>query len=481
LGGSKRSQRAASATLSPMAEQPTVLIMAAGHGTRMHSAVPKVLHPVCGRPMLYWVIDAARRAGAGRIVCITRPGEGVDEVLPDGVEAAPQTDGEGTGSAVLAARDGIDDGGTVVVLSGDHPLISAELIASLVERHQQEGAAATLLTTDAIDPAGYGRIVRAPDSSVERIVETKYADRVADDELAIREINIGTYAFIAGDLFSALDRVPPTGGERYLTGVFPLIRENGGRIAAEKTPDVLSSIGVNTRADLMQVEAHLSSQLIEQHALNGVTFVSPHTTTIEADVEIGEDTVIGPGATIHAGTTIGSGCEIGPHTTLIGAQLGDEVWVAHSYLVDCEVLDGAKIGPFAYLRPGTVVREGAKIGTFVEVKNSDIGAGAKVPHLSYLGDADVGEQTNIGAGNITANYDGRKKHRTKIGKGVKTSVDTSFVAPVSVGDDAYTGAGSVITEDVPDGALGIARSRQRNVEGYAQRKEQEASDEQSRD
>jgi bifunctional UDP-N-acetylglucosamine pyrophosphorylase/glucosamine-1-phosphate N-acetyltransferase len=460
---------------------PTVLIMAAGHGTRMRSSLPKVLHPVCGRPMIHWVIEAARRAGAGRIVCITRPGEGVAEELPEGVEAAEQTTGEGTGSAILAARDGITPDATVVVLSGDHPLMSAELIGSLVDRHQRENAAATLLTTDQIDPAGYGRIVRGEDNSVARIVETKHPEGVPEDELRIREINIGTYAFAAGELFGALDSVGETDGERYLTTVFPLIAEHGGHIAAEMTDDVLSSMGVNTRADLMEVAQHLNRQLIEQHALNGVTFVSPDTTTLEADVEIGADTVIGPGVTIHAGTRIGKGCEIGPHTTLINARLGDGVWIAHSYLVDCEVEKDAKIGPFAYLRPGTVVREGAKIGTFVEVKNSDIGAGTKVPHLSYLGDADVGEDTNIGAGNITANYDGRKKHRTKIGRRVKTSVDTSFVAPVSVGDDAYTGAGSVITDDVPDGALGIARARQTNVDGYAQRKEQEAQDEQPGD
>jgi bifunctional UDP-N-acetylglucosamine pyrophosphorylase / glucosamine-1-phosphate N-acetyltransferase len=462
---------------------PTVLIMAAGHGTRMRSTLPKVLHPVCGRPMIHWVIDAAQRAGASRIVCVTRPGEGVAEELPEGVEAAEQTTGEGTGSAVLAARDGITPDATVVVLSGDHPLISAELIASLVKRHEHEGAAATLLTTDQIDPAGYGRIVRAPDDSVERIVETKHPEGVPPEELGIREINIGTYAFAAGELFGALDSVGETAGERYLTGVFPLISERGGRIAAEMTDDVLSSIGVNTRADLMEVERHLSRRLIEEHALNGVTFASPETITLQAGVEIGEDTVIGPGVTIESGTRIGSGCQIGPHTTLINARLADGVWVAHSYLVDCEVENGARIGPFAYLRPGTVVREAAKIGTFVEVKNSDIGRGTKVPHLSYLGDADVGEESNIGAGNITANYNAatRKKNRTKIGKRVKTSVDTSFVAPVSVGDDAYTGAGSVITDDVPDGALGIARARQKNVEGYAQRKEQEASDEQSGD
>jgi bifunctional UDP-N-acetylglucosamine pyrophosphorylase/glucosamine-1-phosphate N-acetyltransferase len=463
--------------------KPTVLIMAAGHGTRMRSSLPKVLHPVCGRPMLHWVIDAARRAGAGRIICVTRPGEGVAEELPDGVEAAEQTSGEGTGSAVLAARDGITPDTTVVVLSGDHPLISSDLIASLVDRHMTESAQATLLTTDQIDPSGYGRIVRRADGSVERIVETKYTDGIPAEELGIKEVNVGTYAFEAGALFGALESVGETGGERYLTAVFPFISERGGRVVPAMTDDVLSSIGVNTRADLMEVGRELNHQLIEQHAMNGVSFASPDTTTLEADVEIGKDTVIGPGVTIHAGTRIGEGCEIGPHTTLIGARLGDRVWIAHSYLVDCDVESDARIGPFAYLRPGTVVREGAKIGTFVEVKNSDIGRGTKVPHLSYLGDADVGEESNIGAGNITANYNAatRTKSRTKIGKRVKTSVDTSFVAPVSVGDDAYTGAGSVITDDVPDGALGIARARQKNVEGYAQRKEQEAQDEQPGD
>jgi bifunctional UDP-N-acetylglucosamine pyrophosphorylase/glucosamine-1-phosphate N-acetyltransferase len=459
----------------------TVVIMAAGHGTRMRSSVPKVLHPVCGLPMIHWVIEAARAAGAGRIVCVTRPGEGVEEALPEDVQLAEQTVGEGTGSAVLAARDGIEPDTTVVILSGDHPLVSAELIRSLLDRHEREHAAATLLTTDRLDPSGYGRIVRAPDDSVERIVETKHPDGVPENELRIREINLGTYAFAAGDLFAGLDAVTETNGERYLTSVLPVISERGGRIAAQLTDDALSGQGVNTRADLMEVQLQLNRRLIEGHAMNGVTFVSPDTTTLEAGVEIDEDTIVGPGVTLQAGTRIGAGCEIGPHSTLINARLGNGVRVAHSYLVDCDVEDGVSIGPFAYLRPGTVVRAGAKIGTFVEVKNSDIGRGTKVPHLSYLGDADVGEKSNIGAGNITANYDGRRKHRTKIGKRVKTSVDTSFVAPVSVGDDAYTGAGSVITDDVPDGALGIARARQANVDGYAQRKEKEASDEQPGD
>ncbi len=462
-----------------MAKQPTVLIMAAGQGTRMRSSLAKVLHPVCGRPMLHWAIEAAREADAGRIVCVTRPGEGVAEALPDGVENAEQRSGEGTGAAVLAARDHIDPDSTVVVLSGDHPLIAADLIEGLAEQHARDGVVATLVSTDKLDPAGYGRIIRAGDGSVERIVETKNTGGVPADVLAIREINVGTYAFTAGELFDALDAVPEVDGERYLTGVFAVLRERQRTVAAYPTDDVLSAMGVNTRADLMSAELHLTRRLVEQHALAGVTFLSPETTTIEAGVEIGEDTVIAQGVTLQAGTRIGSSCEIGPHTTLIGTRLGDGVWVAHSYAVEAEVEDGGRIGPFAYLRPGTVVREGAKIGTFVEVKNSDIGAGTKVPHLSYLGDADVGEQSNIGAGNVTANYNGKTgaKNRTKIGKRVKTSVDTTFVAPVSVGDDAYTGAGSVITDDVPDGALGIARARQRNVEGYADKKGKDASDE----
>jgi bifunctional UDP-N-acetylglucosamine pyrophosphorylase / glucosamine-1-phosphate N-acetyltransferase len=462
-----------------MADQPTVLIMAAGQGTRMRSSLAKVLHPVCGRPMLHWAIEAAREADAGRIVCVTRPGEGVTETLPDGVEVAEQRTGEGTGAAVLAARDSVDPDSTVVVLSGDHPLIAADLIAGLAAQHQKDGAVGTLVSTDKLDPAGYGRIVHGSDGGVERIVETKSTEGVPPEVLAIREINVGTYAFNAGELFDALDAVTEVAGERYLTGVFSVLRERDKRIAAYPTDDVLSAMGVNTRADLMTAELHLTRRLVEQHALAGVSFLSPETTTIEAGVEIGEDTVIAQGVTLQAGTRIGSRCEIGPHTTLIGARLGDGVWVAHSYLEEAEVEDGGRIGPFAYLRPGTVVREGAKIGTFVELKNSDIGAGTKVPHLSYLGDAEVGEQSNIGAGNVTANYNAKSgvKSRTKIGRRVKTSVDTTFVAPVSVGDDAYTGAGSVITHDVPDGALGIARARQRNVEGYAEKKGNEASDE----
>ena len=451
--------------------------MAAGHGTRMRSSLPKVLHPVCGRPMVEWVIEAARGAGAERVVCVTRPGSGLEGSLPAGVEIAEQRSGEGTGAAVLAARAQLDaaaaEDADVVVLSGDHPLVTAELLGGLLSDHAAQEAAATLLTTDRLDPEGYGRILRDADGEVERLVETKYPEHVPSDELAVREINLGSYAFRAADLLDALVRVSETDGERYLTGVFPLLRERGLRIATHRTDDVRSALGVNDRGDLMEVERVARRGIVERLARAGVSFSTPDTVVIDADVEIGEDTTIASGVTLTAGSRIGRRCTIGPHTTVHASALGNGVSAPHSQLVECEVADGASIGPFAYLRPAARIGEGAKVGSFVEVKNSAVGRGAKVPHLSYIGDADIGEDSNVGAGNITANYDGRYKHRTHIGRGVRTGVDTAFVAPVSVGDGAYTGAGSVIVEDVPEGALGIARSRQRNVEGYAERASEE--------
>lgn len=457
-----------------MPEPFTVLVMAAGRGTRMRSGLPKVLHPVCGKPMVEWVIDAARDAGAGKVVCITRPGDGVAAGLPDTVTVAEQTEGEGTGAAILAAREASGAVGTVVILSGDHPLVSAELISELVATHGREGAAATILTTEELDPAGYGRVVRGPDGGVERIVETKHTEGVSAQHLALREINIGTYAFHAPDLFGALDEVGEEHGERYLTGVFPEITARSRRVAAHATDDVSSAMGVNDRVDLMEVDARAQRRLLDDHARNGVTILGFDTVRVDADVPIGQDTTLWPGATLRGRTSIGSSCDIGPHSTITDSALGDGVAARHSYLDGAVVEDGAMLGPFAYLRPGARIGPGAKIGTFVEVKNSEIGAHTKIPHLSYIGDADVGERSNIGAGNITANYDGHKKHRTTIGDGVKTSVDTAFVAPVRVGDGAYTGAGSVITDDVPDGALGMARTRQTNIEGYAQRRGEKA-------
>jgi bifunctional UDP-N-acetylglucosamine pyrophosphorylase / glucosamine-1-phosphate N-acetyltransferase len=456
-----------------MPEPFTVLIMAAGRGTRMRSEVPKVLHRVCGKPMVEWVVDAARQAGAARVVCVVRPGEGVAEGLPESVDVAEQLEGEGTGAAVLAARDAVGDG-LVVVLSGDHPLVTPAQIAGLVEEHKRAGAAATVLTTDQIDPSGYGRIVRTNGGEVERIVETKYTDGVPPDELAIREINLGTYAFEAPHIFEALDEVGLDSGERFLTGVLPVLKGDGDKVIAHTTDDPAIALGVNDRVGLMQAEALAQRRVLERHALQGVTFLHPGTVRVEADVTIGADTTIGPGVSLLGRTSVGQGCEIGPHTTVKDARVGDGVVVLQAHVVEAEIHDDATIGPFAYLRPGTVVRRGAKVGTFVEIKNSDIGEGAKVPHLSYVGDADVGEKSNLGASTITANYDGKRKHRTKLGKSVKTSVHTSLVAPVDVGDRAYTGAGSAITDDIPEGALGIARPRQTNIEGYADRVEEDS-------
>jgi bifunctional UDP-N-acetylglucosamine pyrophosphorylase/glucosamine-1-phosphate N-acetyltransferase len=458
-----------------MAPQLTALIMAAGHGTRMRSSLPKVLHPVCGVPMVNWVIEAARAAGADRVVCVTRPGQGLAEALPAGAEIVEQTDGEGTGAAVLAAREALEQSDRVIVLSGDVPLTSAELIAGLLDEHEREHAAATLLTTDKIDPTAMGRIVRGAGGLVEQIVETKDPNGVPKEVLANREINIGTYVFDGPGLVRALDAAGvEENGERYLTSVFPILRENGLKIAAYMTDDTLAAKGVNNRADLMEVTRHAQRRILDAHARAGVTFSAPDSVAVDAGVEIGADTTIAAGVTLRGRTRLGERCQIGPQTTITDSELGDEITVPHSFLVGCRIADKVAIGPFAYLRPEADIRTGAKVGTFVEVKKSTIGEGAKVPHLSYIGDADVGSRANLGAGTITANYHRGRKTRTTIGEGVHTGVHTALVAPVNVGDAAYTGAGSVITEDVPEGALAVSRPEQKNIEDYAKRIEEES-------
>jgi len=456
---------------------PTVLIMAAGQGTRMRSAIPKVLHPVCGRPLVSWPILAAREAGAGRVAVITSPERDISGALPEEVESIHQPEPDGTGGALRAALLAIEESETVVVLSGDVPLVSSELIEAVVSSHIEAGAAATLVTAVLDDPGSYGRVVRSPDGSeVERIVEAKAEGDATAEELAIGEINAGVYVFDAASLAAALPELSNDNaqGEYYLPDVLPLLRDAGGRILAHVSADPNVILGVNSRADLALVEAEARRGILHRHMLAGVTLVDPAATWIEADVEIESDVRIEPGCSLIGATAIGSGTVVGPHTTLIDSRLGSDVTAPHSYLVECSVGDRCSIGPFAYLRPRAELADGAKAGTFVEIKNSRIGAGSKVPHLSYIGDADVGEGTNLGAATITANYDGVSKHRTTIGDRVRTSVDTTLVAPVSVGDGAYTGANSAITEDVPPGALAIARPQQENVEGYAERKAQKA-------
>jgi bifunctional UDP-N-acetylglucosamine pyrophosphorylase/glucosamine-1-phosphate N-acetyltransferase len=439
----------------------------------MRSALPKVLHPLCGRPLIAWPVEAARQAGAGAIVVVDNPTRRLAEHLPEGVEVAVQEEPRGTGDAVAAAASHIDPDGVVVVINGDVPLLTADAIRGLVEAHEAAGAAATMATMEPDDPGSYGRVIRGADGEVERVAEAKPGSGDAtEEELAIREVNAGVYAFAGRALLDALDGLESDNaqGEIYLPDVLPAIRAAGGTVAGHPMGDPDLTHGVDDRVGLAYATSRLQRRILERHMRDGVTIVNPRATTIDAGVAIGRDTVIEPGCVIRGATTIGAGARIGPHTTLIAATLGDEVTVVHSHLDRARVDDRAGVGPFAYLRPGAHLHEQAKAGTFVEIKNSEVGRGSKIPHLSYIGDADIGEGTNVAAGNVTANYDGVNKHRTTIGSGVRTSVDTTFVAPVTVGDGAFTGAGSVITDDVPPGALGIARPRQQNVEGYADRK-----------
>ena len=453
--------------------------MAAGEGTRMRSSVPKVLHPVCGRPMIAWPVLAAREAGAGRVCVIVSPGQDLGAALPEGTETVIQPESDGTAGAIRAALDVIRDSETVVVLNGDHPLITADLIADLVEIHRDVGAAATVVTVDRDDPESLGRIVRDANGEFERIVETKHPEGIPAELLSIREVNTNTFAFDAGALAEAIVQVSNDNpaGEYYIGEALRVMRAQGKRVLIHKAGDLSVNMGVNTRAELAVAAAEARRRILERHMLAGVTVTDPEATWIDAGVEIEPDALIEPGTTLRGRTRIGRGSVVGPHTTLIDSTLGADVTVPHSYLVQCDVADGCQVGPYAYLRPGAALRAGAKAGTFVEVKNAEIGEGAKVPHLSYVGDAEVGAGSNLGAGTITANYDGFRKHRTKIGRDTRIGVDTMLVAPINVGDAAYTGAGSVITEDVPPGALGVSRAEQDNVEGYAEKKAREAKEE----
>lgn len=444
----------------------------------MHSAVPKVLHEICGRPMIAWPILAAREAGADRICVIVSPHHDLTAVLPEGTETIVQPVADGTGGALRAAADVVRDSDAVLVLSGDTPLLSAEVIEGLLAAHAEANAAATMMTTELEDPGTFGRVIRTADGEVERIVEAKKPGDASADQLEVKEVNAGTYVFSAARLAEAIDGLTNENaqGEYYLPDVLPLIRKGGGKVIAHLVADPAVNLGVNDRADLARVTDEARRRILLAHMRAGVTIEDPGATWIDADVSIEPDATILPGTSLRGSTSIGSGTTVGPVTTLIDSRIGDRATVIHSYLTACQVADEAKVGPFTYLRPDASIGEGAKAGSFVEIKNSEIGAGAKVPHLSYIGDADVGEGTNLGASTVTANYDGRSKNRTKIGKNVQTGVDTTLVAPVEVGDDAYTGAGSVISEDVPPGALGISRAEQKNVEGYAAKKAKESSE-----
>jgi bifunctional UDP-N-acetylglucosamine pyrophosphorylase / glucosamine-1-phosphate N-acetyltransferase len=478
----RRIYRAAASTI-PQVSGLTVLVMAAGEGTRMRSSMPKVLHPVCGRAMVAWPVLAAREAGADRVAVIVSPDRDLTPGLPDGTETVVQPEPDGTGGAIRAAHDLVRASDTVVVLSGDHPLITGEIVAALLETHRAAAAAATVMTVELDDPGASRRLVRDADGDIERIVETKDPTGVPAEELAIREINTGTYAFAAEPLVGALDglHADNSAGEFYIGDVLPTLREHGLRVVAHTSSDPNVNLGVNNRRDLAQVTAEARRHILDRHMLDGVTIVDPDTTWIDAEVEISADATIEPGSSLRGQTSIGPDSIVGPHTTVIDSRIGAAVRVPHSYLHGAAVGDECQVGPFAYLRPGAELGLGAKAGTFVEIKGSTIGAGAKVPHLAYVGDAEVGDGSNLGAGSITANYDGFVKNRTKIGQGARIGVNTSLVAPVTVGDEAYTGAGTVVRKDVPPGSLAVSKAEQKNIEGYAKRKASQAKESEGAD
>lgn len=453
-----------------------VIVLAAGRGTRMRSRTPKVLHEVAGRPLVGWPIAAALDAGAEQVVVVGSPGGDLDALIGQAGSAvigAVQEEADGTAGAVLAGLPAITEVQTVVVVPGDAPLVDALTIRELVERHEARGAAATVLGAELPDPSGYGRLVRDEQGDLLKIVETKAPGDATDEELTIREVNAGVYAFAAALLGPALEQIGTENaqGERYLPDVLAVLRDGGGQIGAVTAADWQVVLGVNDRWQLAQVAGIARERLLRAHAENGVTFLDPAGVLVDADVLIGQDTVIEPGVQLRSGTVVGRDCLIGQGSVIVGSDIGDGATIRSSTLDGARVAEGASVGPYAYLRPGAELAAGAKVGTFVEIKNSRIGEGSKVPHLSYIGDADVGQRSNLGAATITANYNAKTKvkSRTVIGDDVRTSVDTTLVAPVTLGDRAYTAAGSVVTEDVPAAALAVARAEQRNVDGYADR------------
>jgi len=443
------------------------VVLAAGQGTRMKSALPKVLHPLAGRPMIGWVLDALGGiAVAHTVVVVGHEADAVAAALPDGVTTCVQEDQRGTGHATgvgLAALPAECD--TVLVVCGDTPLLSQQLFVDLVAGHARTAPNATMVTTVLPDAGAYGRVVRDAGGAFTRVVEARDASAA---ELDIREINAGIFVFERAALAAALGGVGSSNaqGEIYLPDVLPML---GGVVDTLVTDDADVVLGVNTRVDLAVCEAILQTRLRETLMLDGVSMPDPASVYVDAAVRVGRDTVLMPGVHLRGTTSVGAGCVIGPNCVIEDAIVDDGARVINAVVRESHIGPDTSVGPFAYVRPGTDLSAKAKIGTFVETKNAVIRARAKVPHLSYIGDAEIGEDTNIGAGNITANYDGFRKHRTTIGARVKTGSDCVLVAPVTIGDDAMTGAGSIITEEVPAGALGIARARQRVIEDFTRR------------
>ncbi|KZS81009.1 bifunctional UDP-N-acetylglucosamine diphosphorylase/glucosamine-1-phosphate N-acetyltransferase GlmU [Mycobacterium persicum] len=460
-----------------------VVVLAAGPGTRMRSDTPKVLHTLGGRSMLAHSLHAMTKLAPQHLVVVLghdhqRISPLVAELaqtLGRAIDVALQDRPLGTGDAVRCGLSALPDdyAGIVVVASGDTPLLDSDTLADLIATHgathPSGPAAVTVLTTTLSDPHGYGRILRTQDNEVMAIVEQTDA---TPSQREIREVNTGVYAFDIAALRSALSRLSSNNAQQelYLTDVIAILRRDGHTVSARHVDDSALVAGVNNRVQLAQLGAELNRRIVASHQLAGVTVIDPATTWIDVDVAIGRDTVIHPGTQLLGRTQIGGHCVIGPDTTLTDVTVGERATVIRTHGTSSSIGDGATVGPFTYLRPGTVLGADGKLGAFVEVKNSTIGTGTKVPHLTYVGDADIGEHSNIGASSVFVNYDGTAKQRTTIGSHVRTGSDTMFVAPVTVGDGAYTGAGTVVREDVPPGALAVSAGPQRNIENWVQRK-----------
>ncbi len=453
-----------------------VIVLAAGAGTRMKSRLPKVLHPLAGKPLVWHALAAAAGLGPQQLVVVLGHGrEDVTEFLATSkdlpaVTTAIQEEQNGTGHAAACALAVTGElTGTVVVTYGDVPLLRTSTLAALAAEHRANGNAVTVLTAAVADPAGYGRIIRDQAGDVTEIVEQKDADA---EQRAIREINSGVYAFDASVLIDALGRLSSANaaGEQYLTEVVGIARNDGRRVGAVQVPDAVETEGVNDRVQLAELARVLNARLIRQAQLAGVTVHDPATTWLHADVTIGPDTEILPGTQLQAGTSIGGGCSVGPDTTLIACKVGDGASVVRSHCHGATIGPRATVGPFSYLRPGAVLEEGSKVGAFVELKNSTVGPGSKVPHLSYVGDTTIGRKSNIGAGTITANYDGDHKFATVVGDHAFVGSNSTLVAPITVHDGAYVAAGSTVTHDVDPGDLAVARGRQHAVGGWVFRR-----------
>ncbi|WP_141503717.1 bifunctional UDP-N-acetylglucosamine diphosphorylase/glucosamine-1-phosphate N-acetyltransferase GlmU [Paenibacillus luteus] len=444
------------------------IVLAAGQGKRMKSKLYKVLHPVCGKPMVSHVLDVVKEAKAERSVVIVGYGaEMVKSYLGDGAEYVLQEQQLGTGHAVRQAEALLGgEEGTTIVICGDTPLVQASTISAMLELHVESGAAGTVLTAAFADPTGYGRVIRSADGTVQRIVEQKDC---SPEEAAVNEINTGTYCFDNKKLFAALANVTSNNaqGEFYLTDVIGLFRESGESVQGYCTSDLAEAIGVNDRVALAEAERFMRERINRNHLLGGVTLIDASSTYIEAGVQIGADTVIYPGTVLRGSTVIGEDCVIGPQADISDSTIGNGASIKYSVVAESVVGDESTVGPYANLRPGSKLGKGCKIGDFVELKNATLDDGSKVSHLSYVGDAKVGKDVNIGCGAITVNYDGYNKFVTEIGDNAFVGSNVNLIAPVKIGDGAYVVAGSTVTHDVPAGDLAIARERQVNKAGYA--------------